>query len=339
MKRAVRNLRLRTEHRYVKYLTFLVVSAGLVALLSYRAYSQASEIVFKSPGLYPESLTYYAPAQKFFVGSVKYGKIGTVSMDGTYQTWYDDPQLISTFGVNQDPGRKRLLVCVADLGFSPRSSPSTIDKTARLAVFDIENAKLIRIVDLVASIPGRHFANDVVADSEGNAYVTDSWAPYVYKVTPDGEVSVLAHDKRLGAPKGKVGLDGIAYSPKGFVIVNHYDKGLLYKIDLKTGKVTLVRVPLKMPGADGMFFDSHGHLYVVQNHLGTPRGRNAVTLLESKDNWRTARVVADKLFPETQVQGVILPDGTVYALRDKLEVLLAKKPDVDTFSIAPIKLE
>jgi sugar lactone lactonase YvrE len=324
-------------------LTKLCAAATAIALglfFSARlAFAQAGEIVFKAPGLYPESLTYYAPAGKFYVGSVKYGKVGTVDKDGQYQAVADDPQLISTLGVTQDSARKRLYVCDTDFGASVRSSPATQNKTARLAVFDIETGKLIRIVDLVAALPGRHLANDVAVDGDGNAYVTDSSGPYVYRVTPEGEASVFVQDRRFAAAEGKVGLDGIAFSPAGYLIVNHYDRGLLFKIDLATRKVTPVRVKLRMRGADGMFFDSQGRLYVVQNHLATPKGRNAVTLLESKDHWRTARVVSDKLFPVTQVQGVIMPDGSVYVLRDKLELLLQKKPDADSFSIAPIKLK
>jgi hypothetical protein len=327
------------EGRFMALLALAAVGALGVCLAPPAAYAQPSEIVFKAPGLYPESLTYYAPAQKFYLGSMKFGKVGTVDMTGNYQTVSDDPGLISTLGVAQDAPRKRLLVCISDLGLSGRTSPATVNKTARLAVFDIESGQLIRIVDLVKSVPGRHLANDVVADSDGNAYVTDSWGPYVYRVTPEGEASVFVHDRRFGAKEGKVGLDGIAYSPEGYIIVNHYDRGLLYRIDLKTRKVTLVRVRLRMPGADGMFFDAQGRLYVVQNHLATPKGHNAVTLLESKNHWRSAKVVTNRQFPATQVQGVIMPDGTVYALRDKLELLLAKKPDADTFSIAPIDLK
>jgi sugar lactone lactonase YvrE len=323
----------------VPLLALIAVWALGVCLSAPSVQAQPSEIVFKAPGLYPESFTYYAPANKFYVGSMKFGKIGTVDMTGNYQTVSDDPGLISTLGVAQDAPRKRLLVCISDLGLSSRTSPATVNKTARLAVFDIESGQLTRIVDLVKSVPGRHLANDVVADSDGNAYVTDSWGPYVYKVTPEGEASVFVRDARLRAKQGKVGLDGIAYSPEGYIIVNHYDHGLLYRIDLKSRKVTPVRVRLRMYGADGMFFDSQGRLYVVQNHLATPKGHNAVTLLKSRDHWRSATVVANRQFPATQVQGVILPDKTVYALRDKLELLLEKKPDAETFSIAPIDVK
>jgi hypothetical protein len=188
-----------------------VASCALGALLQAPvARAQPADIVFKVPGLYPESLTYYAPAQKFYVGSVKFGRVGTVDMEGHCQMRADDPGLISTFGVAQDPSHKRLLVCVADLGLSGRSTPVTTNKIARLAMFDIESGNLTKIVDLAGSIPGRHFANDVVADS---------------------------------------------------------------------------------------------------------------------------------LFTETQVQGVIMPDGSAYALRDKLEVLLAKKPDAESFSITQIEVK
>ena len=86
-------------------------------------------------------------------------------------------------------------------------------------------------VDLAAAASdGRDFANDVAVDPDGNAYVTNSFTPVIYKVDLNGNVSVFLRDDRFAA--SPIGLNGIDYNPDGFLLAAVMGQSKLYKIPL-----------------------------------------------------------------------------------------------------------
>ena len=115
---------------------------------------------------------------------MRHGTVGIVKADGTYKAFAKDPLLISTVGMSADPDRNRLLVCVSDPGVSEKTSPKTQKKLARLVSFDLKTGKRQKSVDLdkLAPAGGEHFCNDLAIDGDGNAYVTDSFSPIIYRV-------------------------------------------------------------------------------------------------------------------------------------------------------------
>lgn len=83
---------------------------------------------------------------------------------------------------------------------------------AAVRKFDRKSGKPLGSVE----IPGATFINDLCADAAGTVYVSDSgirsgFSPSggdaVYKLTPDGQVSVLVKSQSLGRPNG-LALDG-----------------------------------------------------------------------------------------------------------------------------------
>ncbi len=149
-------------------------------------------VTLNQPGLYPEGMQFDSLGQRYFVSSLMHGTIGQVTDDGTYTSFADDPQLISTDGLQLDLPRNRLLTTVGDLGVSRRTSPATTGQLAALASFDARTGARTNYVNLGALRPGQdHFANDIAVDLLGNAYVTDSYSPIIYKVTAQGQASVF----------------------------------------------------------------------------------------------------------------------------------------------------
>ncbi len=150
-------------------------------------------ITVPQAALHPEGIQWDAANQRFVVSSRTQGRIGTVKDDSTYTLLADDPRLVSTIGLNLDASRNRLLAAVSDGGFNPtRSSAATLRKLAALAIFNSNTGALLSYVDLGALRPGvNHFANDIAVDAQGNAYITDSFAPIIYKVDLQGTASVF----------------------------------------------------------------------------------------------------------------------------------------------------
>lgn len=72
----------------------------------------------------------------------------------------------------------------------------------------------------------------MAVDVDGNAYVTDSLWPQVWRVTPDGKASVFATDSRWwlepGVPVGLNGIEFVKEGANGYLIVGKsgYGKAL-----------------------------------------------------------------------------------------------------------------
>ncbi|TFZ66543.1 hypothetical protein E4631_11035 [Hymenobacter sp. UV11] len=208
-------------------------------------------ITFTQAGLYPEGTQYDDQQAHFLVSSQTAGRIGQVMDDGTYASFADDPQLISTIGLNLDAARSRLLVAVSDPGYNAaRTTAATKGKLAALAIFNRSTGAKTGYVDLGGLRPAyaAHFANDIAVDDQGNAYVTDSFAPIIYKVDVQGVATVFLENAALAAPAGKFGLNGIVYHPNGYLLVAKSDEGALIKVPLANpnsfSKVTLTGVDL-----------------------------------------------------------------------------------------------
>lgn len=123
-------------------------------------------------------------------------------------------------------------------------------------------------------------------DHEGNAYVTDTLAPVIYRVTPDGQASRFAEDQRFTL------LNGIEFHSDGYLLVARLIGPRLFRVPIDApDTVTEVDTSFSA-GADGMILRADGALVLVANALdsaGTVLGRG-VTLLTSDDGWQSASI-------------------------------------------------
>lgn len=280
------------------------------------AATDGEKVVFKAPLLYPEGLAYDAQKKLFFVSSVRWGTIGSVGMDGSYKELLKDPALKSSYGMKVDEKNNRLLVCVSDANYSKYSTPATFKKMARLIGVDLTTGKKTMDVNL-AMDAGKHFANDLAMDERGAIYVTDSYAPNVYKIDPSGKATLFATSDWFRSED--VGLNGILYHPQGYLLVDHNTNGALYKIDVKNPKnITQVKIKGLFPGADGMVWQSPTTLAMVQN-----KGVNKIFQLTSNDNWATAEVkgATATLDNFQHPTTATVQDGRVWVLNSKMNEL------------------
>lgn len=232
---------------------------------------------------YPEGIAYSSQLAKFLVTSIPLGKVGTVSTDGRYEDLLTPPELIS--GIGMKVAGNRVFICNSDRGISIKSTPESAFQTAELLVFNLNTRQLERRTDLDALIPAaeRNFANDVTLAPDGTAYVTDSFSPVIYKVSPDGAASVLVRDN-INFSSPNFGLNGILYHPDGYLIVANTGQEKLFKVDLKNGNmVSEITGTGSLPG-DGLTL-LNNDLYVVTG------GGTRVAQVRSTDNWKTASII------------------------------------------------
>lgn len=270
----------------LKYFALGIVAfAGMAAVKP----EPTTRIEFDALEAYPEGVVFDKQSNVYYVSSARLGNIGKVSPQGVYSLLYADSNLKSTYGLKIHPDGKRLFACVGDANYSKYTNPATRTKMARLISVDLKTGKKLADIDLSALVPGKHFPNDIAFDLQNNAYITDSFAGAIYKVSTDGKATIFAKDD-LFKTEG-VGINGIVFHPGGYLIVDNSAKGQLYKIDLKTPKnVQKVAIDQYFLGADGLLLNDNTSLTMVVNG-----GADKIFQLISSDNWQSAKVTASTL--------------------------------------------
>ncbi|RZK26452.1 MAG: gluconolaconase [Flavobacterium sp.] len=267
----------------IKYIA--IAALGLVALAAAKP-EPTPRIEFDALESYPEGIVFDKASNFYYVSSARLGNIGKVSPKGDYTILHSDSTLKSTYGLKVHPDGKRLFACVSDANYSKYTNPLTRMKMARLISIDITSGKKLSDVDLSTLVSGKHFANDLTFDQQGNTYVTDSFAGAIYKITPDGKATVFSKHE-LFRTEG-VGVNGIVYHADGFLIVDNSAKGQLFKIDLKDPmNVQRIKIDQFFVGADGLVLNDKNKLTMVVNG-----GIDKIYQLMTTDNWVSAKVAA-----------------------------------------------
>lgn len=286
----------------MKALTYIAMSVIGLATMAAVKPEPSPRIEFDALESYPEGVAFDKSSNVYYVSSARLGEIGQVTPQGVYTILHVDTTLKSTYGLKIHPDGKRLFVCVSDANYSKYTNPATRMKMARLISLDLKTGKKLSDIDLSLLVPGKHFANDLTFDTQNNAYVTDSFAGAIYKVTTDGKTSIFAKNE-LFKTEG-VGLNGIVFHPDGYLIVDNSAKGQLYKIDIKNPKnVEKIAIEQYFTGSDGLLLTDRNTLTMVVNG-----GIDKIFQLSSNDNWQSAKVTASTLvsdrftYPSTATQ-------------------------------------
>ncbi|KAF8683895.1 hypothetical protein HU200_044839 [Digitaria exilis] len=202
-------------------------------------------------------------------------------------------------GFAVDAPRRRLLLVYSDR--MPRYG------YAALGAYELGSWRRLFLTRL--DVPGEStFPDDVAADEDGNAYVTDAMRNKIWKVSPDGTLLGIIKNatftQRQGMVHNFVGLNGIMYHPNGYLLVVHTSGGDLFKVDPKTETVHVVKVQGSLKRGDGLELLSTTRLVVA----GTPS-----RLVESSDDWETATVTGQYVGPIHRIgSSATVKDGDVY---------------------------
>jgi sugar lactone lactonase YvrE len=286
-----------------------------------------------APSLHPEGIAYDPARDAYLVSSLRHGTVSVVRQDGSAQTLVQDPALVSTIGVRVDAARDRLLVANSDPGVSVKTSSATQRRTAGLGIYDLKSGKSIRYVDLakVAGDGGEHFANDIAVAPDGTAYVTDSFAPIVYRIPVNGPASVFLRDERLDGGDG-FGANGIVWRD-GRLVIGKYNDGTLWQVPVrKPAALAQVRLDRALPGADGLARRHDGSLVLVTNKLAST-GIDGVFSLRISADWSRATVVCERAWPDPAPTAVATGrTGTAHVLSGRLDLLFSGTT-ADTFTI------
>ncbi len=322
-----------------KHILALTLLTSITALPA----SHASEnIVIQNPGLYPEGVSFNNKEQSFYIGSLARGEIWRIGADGSETLFIKDDRLASTVGIEIDHKGNRLIACVSDPGVSQHTSKDNAGRLAAVAIYDLSSGQELAYHRLAHPSDTRpHFANDVTVDEQGNAYVTDSFSPAIYRISAKGEVSVWASSTDWQTEAGQWGLNGIEYHSKGFLIVSLYHNGKLYKVSTATPNSVREITPRiehaqwSLSGVDGLYLGENNTLIAINN--APPELGSTAYKLTSSDNWQSYRIASaialSNTFPTTVTQGL----GQYYVLHAKLgELFSGNKNPAKTFELQPL---
>lgn len=281
----------------IKKLSALLVALGL-GLLATPAQASTPEVLRPAAtDQFPEGVAWDPSRQALLVGSfLSPAVITAVDSSGRNRTVVTDPDVPGFAGLKVDVARHRIVAVYGNLD---------VPGVSGLAFYDLTTGRREGLVDL--SGPGR-FANDVVLDPAGNAYVTDAGAAAVYRVTPDGEVTTLVSDPRLGPA---IGANGIVWHPDGYLIVANYTTGRLYR--LAYGRLSELWLARPLVGADGMVLRPNGTLVVVTNALAGLPGSTA-SVHELALVGRFAVPLRDRAWPDPAPTTAALTPRGIYVL-------------------------
>lgn len=279
----------------------------------------ASSIDIIEPALFPEGIDYDKQNNRFLVSSITRGDIGQV-IDGEYSPWVSNENFVSTLGLHVDQSRKRVLITNSNINGG----------LAALAAYDL-SGNFLFYTDLHTLTEGGHFVNDVTVDNKGNAYVTDSYAGLLYKVTPDGQAEIFLAAQALAPTPPAFGMNGIDYDPRGFLLISRADTHSLIKVPLDDPEAySEVQLDTQLFSPDGIYFKSPNELLVVSGNFG---GENArLHTFKTTDKWKTATLVDEFLTPDKGITTVTMRRNVPYVLVAHLEILISGGT-TDTFTI------
>ena len=250
---------------------------------------QATDINFTVQNLFPEGVVYDKFNDRFYVSSTANGDIGIVTKDGSYTPFITDPALTSTTGLEIDEARKLLYVS--------NSSDGSV------GIYNINTGQRVAFIDLKPLLPGAPvFINDIALDPQGNAYVTNSRSPVIYKITPDGTASIFYQDAAFAS--SGFGFNGIEYgnSNGGYLLVAYTVANQVIKFPVDNpSSYNIVSLNTTLAGPDGLLLSKNGKDLVVVNNAGGGNGK--VISFTSNDKWETGTATSSfetgPVFPTT----------------------------------------
>ncbi len=239
----------------------LVLAAPLLVPPLATAAPRPDAYLLPGEDVFPEGIT--ARGRTFYVTSTTDGTVfrGDVK-DATPEVFLPGGQDGRTTAIGLEVNRQGDRLVVAG------------GATGQVFVYDTSDGSLVARYDNGLATT---FVNDVAFDREGNAYVTDSFAPRLYRIPAEHIEQGVTGTQPLPTfvdlsasvtYQPGFNANGIVVTPDGrYAVVVQSNTGLLFRVDLRAG--TVQRIDLggaRVTAGDGLELRGRT-LYVVRNAL------------------------------------------------------------------------
>ncbi|MEK6681572.1 MAG: DJ-1/PfpI family protein [Nitrospirota bacterium] len=323
--------------------TFKGLLTIIVLLFAATNYTWAQEIpdvtyTLRGENVYPEGIAYDSKTESLFVGSFYKGEIQHIQKGNvTVFVPAGQDELHSVVGLFADAKRRRLWVCNSEAGASQRATPESIGK-ASVHIYNLDSKALLKRIAFTQQ--SGHFCNDIALDANGNAYITDSFSPIIWKVgSTDFVLSEFVNDDKF---RGEgFNLNGIRITPDGkYLITVKMNSGQLFRISLKDRSVIEIKLNRPIDAGDGMIFSGKRELLVVEGFGAKEPG--IATLIFSKD-YSSATISKKLQSPKIKVPTTItIADGRLFVVNSQFNHLFKPEesgPPEPSFSIVGFDLK
>ncbi|HEY0406022.1 MAG TPA: hypothetical protein VGC89_09865 [Pyrinomonadaceae bacterium] len=229
----------------------------------------------REKGLIPESVAYDPRTETFYLSSVYKRKILSLNRKGEVTEFAGERDgLWSVMGMKVDSARRLLWVCTAA---HPQMSNYREEENGDTALFkyDLRTGRLIS-KHMLLHDPKHHWFGDLVINSRGDVFATDSLSPAIYVVRSGKDELELFLE---GEPFSS--LQGLDFTPdEQRLFVADYAKGI-FVVELATKRCALLAPAPNstLLGIDGLY-RYKGSLIGVQNGVNPQR---LLRLFLSKD--------------------------------------------------------
>jgi len=278
--------------RILKQATIVLIVAAFV-LISNSSFGRSSTILLLGDSLFPESIAYQPYTQKFYISSFNDGSIQTVNWEGN--PFFIQPAgtdgRTSALGVKIDPSHERLWVIAPDAVYIYDLKTNTL----------LQKNVLTNIINVQSSL-----LNDLSLDQDGNAYITDSYNPYIFRI--DGKTLQMSNwlDVSQTIPFGQQ--NGVAFNLNGIVITPNEkylltlktNDGSLWKIDIAKRTISQVQLSEPVTFGDGITWQSGKELFVMRNFI------NKISRIEFSQDYNAGEVT------DVTASGLDVPTSAVY---------------------------
>jgi len=209
-----------------------------------------------------EGVAYDPQTKTFYFGSNLKKKIISIDSAGKVSDFSSpSDSLYSVLGMNVDA--KRRILWAASSMMKEMGDPET---KAAIFKYDLTNKKLISRFDLPPT-EGGNVLGDVIVNSQGDAYTTDSITPAVYVIPHDGKkLETFVGPDLFRSPQG------LCFSPdEKILFVADYVRGI-YGFDVKSKASFKLQPPdsATIVGVDGLYFYKNS-LIATQNGVNPNR--------------------------------------------------------------------
>jgi sugar lactone lactonase YvrE len=284
-------------------LALLSLSALATSALAAR---EPGDIRIDDTAVFPESVTSSADGT-IYVGSVKGNVYRALPDSSVAQAWIrHSPEngILTILGVLADDAHNTLWLCSAPNFFGPERSQGV----TALHAYDLQSGEQKGKWDF----PGGGACNDITIDADGTAFASDTAGGRILTLAPGAtELSVWGADPAL------VGIDGLAFSGDGVLIVNNVRQNQLIRVERNAegtmGALKVLTLNMELGGPDGLRLLSGNRFIQAEGTVGR------VHLADVEGDSATITVLNEML---ESSPGVTAVGNMAYAIESNIKYLL-----------------
>lgn len=224
-----------------------------------------NSIEFPILNAHPESITYSTKQKSFFIGGVRDGNIWKIQDGKEPILWAESPKNSwSVMGLEVSPDGKTLWACTSAMSYYSEYDQNQ-EGFASVLKYDLKNGKLLKTF----ALPGGHNFGDLIADEEGNIYISDGTANMLYWISNETSELELYAD----LSKTVFNLQGLTFgASQNELYLSDYIDGI-YLFDLNTKQAQKLQIEaddILIKGIDGLYYDNGS---LIGLHNGTKPNR------------------------------------------------------------------